>query len=215
VTIVANRQSEVFGHCMFVLSMQSEPQIKMTMKQTPAGKSSTQQLPAISFINGGKENLKSFINTAWLFAHTVLWNNQVFSGIEISEAKAYIYDWLNTGKKTTKAFVNFCQRIILARQNVHALNTDFLCLPSLWLDKDNPDGYRVTKEWLDEIKIIRHSLPNYQIELRALSEAVLEFSEEPTQENFNYWRNYFIEREQPVLLNLFTVFCANQQFNIQ
>ncbi|SRR5258706_11542702 len=134
--------------------------MKTTMKQTNTLKSFTETLPALTFIKGGKDNLKSLINTAWLFAHTVLWNNQVFSGIEISEAKAYIYDWLISGKKNTKAFVNFCQRIILARQNVHALNTDFLSLPSLWLDKDNPDGYTVTKEWLDEIKTIRHSLPN-------------------------------------------------------
>ena len=171
-------------------------------------------LPAFAFIKTGNDNLKTLIDTAWLFAHTVLWNNQVFSRIEISEAKAYIYDWLNTGKKSTKAFVNFCQRIVLARQNVQALDTDFLSLPSLWLDKDNPGGYSVTKEWLDEIKIIRHSLPNYQVELKALSEAVLEFSEEPTKENFMYWRNYFIEKQQPVLLNLFTVFCANHQFSI-
>ncbi len=182
------------------------------MKQATASKTFAKSLPTLSFIKGGKDNLKSLINSAWLFAHTVLWNNQVFSGIEISEAKAYIYDWLHSGKKSAKAFVNFCQRIILARQNIHALNTDFLALPSLWLDKDNPDGYVVTKEWLDEVKLIRHSLPNYQIEIKALAEAILEFSEEPTKENFNYWRNYFIEREQPVLLNLFTVFCANQQF---
>ena len=212
--IVANCQSVFFGHCMFVLSMRSEPKMKTTMKQTTITKSFTGTSPAFAFINSGKNNLKSLINTAWVFAHTVLWNNQVFSGIEISEAKAYIYDWLNTGKKTSKAFVNFCQRIILARQNVHALNTDFLSLPSLWLDKDNPDGYSVTREWLDEIKLVRHSLPNFQIELKALAEAVLEFSEEPTKENFNYWRNYFIERDQPVLLNLFTVFCANQEFTI-
>jgi hypothetical protein len=149
--------------------------MKTTMKKSTATKTFTlaESLPALNLIKGGKDNLKSLINTAWLFAHTVLWNNQVFSSIEISEAKAYIYDWLNAGKKSTKAFINFCQRIILARQNVHALNSDFLSLPSLWLDKDNPDGYSVTKEWLDEVKLIRHSIPNYQIELKALAEAIL------------------------------------------
>ncbi len=165
------------------------------MKQTTATISFAEILPAFAFIKSDKHNLKSLLNTAWLFAHTVLWNNQVFSGIEISEAKAYIYDWLNTGKKATKSFVNFCQRIILTRQNVHALNPDFLSLPSLWLDKDNPDGYSATKEWLDEIKILRHSLPNYQIEIKALAEATLEFSEVP-KENFTRFACYHIYEQQ-------------------
>ena len=133
---------------------------------------------------------------------------------EIREAKYYIKDLLLTAKNPRKSFLNFCQRVILARQNAQSLNTDFLALPSLWLDAENVEGFAMTKEWLQAIKSIRYSLPHYRVEIKALAEAVLEFSEEPTPKNFNYWRAYFIEHEKPILLHLFGVYCSNQQFNI-
>ena len=161
-----------------------------------------------------RRNLQ-LVDTAWQFAYATLWNNQQFSTLEKKEAKYYIKEWISGPKKHLKAFINFCQRIILARQNINSLNTDFLTLPSLWLDKENPEGYASTKDLLDEIKVLRHSLPNFQIEIKALAEAVLEFAEAPTQENFIYWRNYFIEKDEPVLLNIYTVFATNKTFNVQ
>jgi hypothetical protein len=187
------------------------------MKQAAAKKFSDPS-PIFNVIKGllfdEKESSDNLVDIAWQFAYSTLWNNHVFSSIEKNEAKVYIKEWLAKSKKPDKAFINFCQRIILARQNIHALNTDYLSLPSLWFDLDNGDGFAITKEWLYELKAIRHSLPQFKIEVKALAEAVLEFSEEPTSENFQYWRNYFIDRQEPILLNIYTVFCANQQFNI-
>jgi hypothetical protein len=184
------------------------------MKQA-ALKSFHNPLPDFSVILGGKEQTKDLIDTAWLLAYSALWNNHEFSTLEKSEAKFYIREWIIGTKKPVKSFTNFCQRIILARKNIQSLNPDFLSLPTLWLDKENPEGYASTKEMLDEVKLLRRSLPCFQIEIKALAEAVLEFSEEPTKDNFQYWRNYFIEKDEPVLLNIYTVFCANKQFNIQ
>lgn len=155
-----------------------------------------------------------FVNIAWLFAYTVLWNHQNFSVNEQKEAKYFIREIITKANNPRKAFLNFCQRIILARQNIRLLNTDYLALPSLWLDSENVEGYAATKEWLHAIKSLRYSLPAYQIEIKALAEAVLEFSEEPTTKNFSYWRAYFIEHNHPILLHLFGVYCSNQQFNI-
>lgn len=168
-------------------------------------------VPGLKSTGTADENL---VNTAWLFAYTMLWNHQTFSGNEIREAKYYIKELLLKARNPRKAFLAFCQRVILARQNIGALNTDLLALPSLWLDGENVEGYAATKEWLQAIKTIRYSLPNYQIEIKAFAEAVLEFSEEPTAKNFNYWRSYFIEHEKPILLHLFGVYCSNHQFNI-
>lgn len=184
------------------------------MKQSTL-KAFTNPLPDFSVIFGSKDEITQLVDTAWLFAYSTLWNNHEFSTIEKSEAKYYIKEWITGTKKPLKAFTNFCQRIILARQNIKSLNTDFLTLPSLWLDKENPEGYASTKDLLDEIKALRHSLPGFQIEIKALAEAVLEFAEEPTNENFTYWRNYFNEKDEPVLLNIYTVFAANKTFNIQ
>ncbi|WP_207515023.1 hypothetical protein [Longitalea luteola] len=185
------------------------------MTQSSATSHLSNPLPDFSVIFGNKDEITNLVDTAWLFTYSTLWNNHEFSSLEKSEAKYYIKEWITGGKKPLKAFTNFCQRIILARQNIKSLNTDFLTLPSLWLDKENIEGYASTKELLERIKVIRHSLPNFQIEIKALAEAVLEFAEEPTKENFIYWRSYFIEKDEPVLLNIYSVFAANKTFNIQ
>ena len=176
--------------------------------------SPTIELYAIPGLADRKEKQNNLANAAWLFAYSALWNNVAFSKTEIADSKNFIKEWLKA-RNPEKAFINFCQRIILARLNVESLNSDFLALPSLWFDPENPEGYAVIKEWLDEIRIIRRSLPGFKIAIKALAEAVLELSEEPTEENFKYWRSYFIEKQEPVLLNLFTVFASNQEFNIQ
>jgi hypothetical protein len=157
---------------------------------------------------------EALVTTAWQFAHSLLWNHQSFSLTEQREAKYFIKQFLFAGGKPRKAFLNFCQRIILTRQNITSFNTDYLALPSMWFDDENVEGFASSREWLQAVKTLRHSLPGYRIEIKALAEAVLEFSEEPTEKNFHYWRFYFIERNQPILLHLFGVYCSNQQFNI-
>jgi len=182
------------------------------MKQTPAMKTfSRRAFPFLGILKG----LQHLINTAWLFAYSLLWNNQVFSVSEKEEAKRCIRDLILTGKDTYTAFLIFCQRVILARQRIDELPADSLALPSVWFDGNNAEGFEVTKEWFHDLKLIRSSLPNHKKELKALAEAVMEFSEEATQKNFHYWRDYFIDRNEPVLLNVFSVFCANHKLNIQ
>ncbi|HEY6914609.1 MAG TPA: hypothetical protein VI413_08035, partial [Paludibacter sp.] len=88
----------------------------------------------------------------------------------------------------------------------------FAPLPSLWFNPENEKGFAGTKQWYRKVYEARQSLPNYKIELKALAEAVLEVSTEPTQNNFHYWKNYFIERKTPGLLSLFLITVANQQF---
>ncbi|MBL0267165.1 MAG: hypothetical protein IPP99_00365 [Chitinophagaceae bacterium] len=46
-----------------------------------------------------------------------------------------------------------------------------------------------------------------------MAKAVLEFSQEPTIQNYQYWRKYFIEKETPGLLNLFQVVAIQQLCN--
>ena len=76
-----------------------------------------------------------------------------------------------------------------------------------------PYNYKALEPTIDattmEIHYSRHAA-NYA---KALAEAVLEFSEEPTIQNFQYWRRYFIDRETPGLLNLFQVTAIQQLCN--
>ena len=117
-------------------------------------------------------------------------------------------------KTPNKAYKSFCQRVLLARQYVNSSPNRYIPLPTIWLDKENATGFAGTKQWLNDILAVRSSLPNYKTELKAFAEAILEMKEEPTAENFHYWRNYFIDNKTSGLLTLFLTTIANQQFGL-
>lgn len=172
--------------------------------------------PVMRVVKGLKETqteLAPLINTAWNFAYSSLWNNVQFSGKEIEAAKEKIAQYFRLAKNPERAFSIFCQRVLLARYYVSKNPSRFIPLPSVWLDRTNSTGFAGTKAWYAEIKTVRESLPNYKKELKAMAEAVLEFSEEPTIQNYQYWRKYFIEKETPGLLTLFQVVAIQQLCN--
>lgn len=164
-------------------------------------------------MNEAKPELTPLITAAWNFAYSSLWNSTQFSQKEIDTAKEKIAEYLRLAEHPAKAFSIFCQRVLLARYYVSKNASRYIPLPSVWLDRNNATGFAGTKAWYDEMKAVRESLPNYKNELKAMAEAVLEFSEEPTIQNYQYWRKYFIEKETPGLLSLFQVVAIQQLCN--
>ncbi len=151
-------------------------------------------------------------DTAWNLAHTALWNNVVFSNQETQAAKTMIKNIISSSKTPVKTYKAFCQRVLLARQYVNNNPDRYIPLPTIWLDHENVTGYAGTESWYQNIQDIRASLPNYKNELKAFAEAILEMSEEPTTQNFQYWRNYFIDNKATGLLGLFLCTIANDKF---
>jgi hypothetical protein len=156
--------------------------------------------------------LEQLVNTAWNFACTALWNDFAFSNKEAESAKRQIRLFFEPSGNLKKAYTVFCQRVLLAHQYLSNASNRFIPLPSVWLNPENEKGFAGTQQWYQKVYDARQSLPNYKIELKALAEAVFEVSIEPTQNNFHYWKNYFIERKTPGLLSLFLNTIANQQF---
>lgn len=153
------------------------------------------------------------VDAAWNFAYTSLWNNAIFSTKEAEAAKEKIFEYFSLAKDTRKAFVSFCQRVLLARYYVNGNKGCRMPLPSVWLDKDNECGFVSTRKWFYEVRRVREALPAYKQEIKALAEAVLEFCEEPTVKNYQYWRGYFIEQKTPGLLSLFQMTAIQQLCN--
>lgn len=172
-------------------------------------------IPELKAIKGGlieSESVEQFVNAAWNFAYSSLWNSTQFSSKEIRTTKQNIEVYFLLAKSPRNAFLSFCQRVLLARHYLTSNKGRYMPLPSIWFDKNNEYGFVGTKKWYAEIKDVRTSLPGYKEEIKALAEAVLEYSEEPTEKNFFYWRNYFIEKGTPGLLNLFQVTAINQHY---
>jgi hypothetical protein len=178
-----------------------------TQRKSPA------KLRAIRGIASINPALEHLVNTAWNFAYCALWNSTQFSTREMDAAKERICEYLTLARDPRRAFLTFCQRVLLARQYVRSGAGRYVPLPSIWLDKDYEAGFAGTKSWYTEIRIMRSSLPNFKAEIKALAEAVLEFSEEPTVQNYQYWRTYFIDKEAPGLLQLFQVSAIHHLYN--
>lgn len=173
--------------------------------------------PTLKVVKGYNEqqtDLAHLVDTAWTFAYSSLWNCSLFSTKEIEAAKESIREFLQLSKTPRTAFLSFCQRVLLARYYITGGNNRYIPLPSVWLDRKNDKGFAGTKQWYNEIKTVRESLPHYKMEIKALAEAVLEYSEESTQRNFYYWKNYFIEKQTPGLLTLFQVYASNHLYSI-
>lgn len=180
------------------------------MKTQPTGSPS---LYAIVGFKKHANDLERYTEIAWNFVYSSLWMHSVFSSKEIQAAKDKITLILCKGKSIHKSFFEFCQRVILSRQHINSLDYECLSFPSLWLDIANSNGYAASKDWYNEIKLVRKSLPGYLSEIKGLAEAVLDCCNEPTEENIKFWRGYFIEKEKPVLLNMFLVNLLHQQYN--
>jgi hypothetical protein len=154
--------------------------------------------------------LTALASTAWHTAYTSLWNCTQFSTTEIDTAKRAIMNFLQLHSTPEKGFIVFCQRVVLARFEDNILFPVKEWLPSQWFDRRIANGFTWTKERYDGIEKQRAALPLYKQGLKAFAEAVLEFSQEPTVRNYKYWRQYFIDRNKPELLELFQRVCVQQ-----
>lgn len=157
-------------------------------------------------------DLDHLVNTAWNFAYTALWNDIEFSIKEIENAKQQIAALLASGNPD-KSFVAFCERVLLARQYVAKNPGRYIPLPTVWLDSNNKLGYAGTQRWHDDVRTIRASMPGYKTGIKALAEAILEISKDPSAGNYRYWRTYFIDHHAPGLLQLFQATAVQQLYN--
>jgi hypothetical protein len=153
--------------------------------------------------------MQHLVDAAWGLATTALWSTALFSATETSAARRMITELFTAAADPYKAYLAFGERVLLARQYLAGHRHRYIPLPTVWLHPDNEKGYRGTEAWHRKILEVRASLPVYKIELRALAEGLLEMTEDPTVQNFLYWKEYFIAKRAPGLLQLFLGVLAN------
>lgn len=159
-----------------------------------------------------KHEMQRLVHAAWNFAYTALWSKCIFSSLERERAKSAISGYLLQNPDPEKAFYNFCQRVLLAKEFVGKAPGRFIPLPVHWLAANNPNGFAGTEAWLHQMLHKRSSLPLYRREWKALAEAVLEMASDASEKNFWYWKIYFLERRESELWKLFLGTVTNMQF---
>ena len=153
-------------------------------------------------------------NIAWHVAYTALWNTQDFSFIEKENAINQITIILQTENNLVKAYSNFVQRVLLARQYINTHAGTYAPLPTKWLCTSNKNGFAGTQKWLEKIESTRISLPKYKQSLKAFAEAIQETTTSKFESDFHYWRSYFAEQNLQSSLNLFLSTIANISNNL-
>ncbi len=149
------------------------------------------------------------ISAAWTFSYTALWNCMAFSEEEIYTAKQCISELFAPLKNKEKAFIIFCERVLLARNYLSRDKERFIPLPSLWLCRDNKNGFAGTKKWHEQMVITRRSVPSYKCNEALLAKAALEFCNQPMRTVYDKWKNHFISKGDHRFLILFQLYVLN------
>lgn len=146
---------------------------------------------------------------AFQIAYTALWNTTDFSTTEVEQAKNLINQILEQDQNPSKAFNQFVQRVLLARQYIITHPGTYAPIPTVWLCSNNKNGFAGTQKWLEAVENLRTSIPSYKQSLKAFAEAVQETTNSKSPADFHYWRSYFIQQNAQGLLNLFLSTIAN------
>lgn len=162
----------------------------------------------IPFIPQGtnKENkttIENYCEGAWSFASTILWPEQNFQKEEIQLALQYIRYYFELARDKKKAFVAFCERVVLTNRYVSAQPNRFLPNPSVWFNFHYAHGFAGTRNWLEQIQAKRTDIPGYLQHITTVAEYYLQYIQRPSAKIFNGCRKKLLALKAYSLLQFF------------
>lgn len=175
-------------------------------------KTNTAQPVILVAVKGRKEyeqQVNKLAQLAWQVCYTALWNGTDFSAIEKETAINFIRSFIQQGNSPAKAYSEFTQRVLLARQYIITHPDTYAPVPSKWFTTSNKNGFAGTEKWFDTLQSVRFSIPEFRIYLKAFGEAIAEVTTTKSARDFHYWRTYFAERNCHSVLSLYLSTIAN------
>lgn len=151
----------------------------------------------------GKTEIIEYCRGAWSFANTVLWPEQHFDTQELERAKVCIQNYFDDATDMKKAFLSFCQRIILTHRYITAQPGRFVPNPSIWFNGNYPQGFVGTLAWLNNIEKKREEIPGYLQHILTAAEQYVEYVEHPTTKAFNTCRTKLLQQNAKSLLQFY------------
>jgi hypothetical protein len=168
-------------------------------------------LTIVKGIKEYNEEIKQLSNTAWYIVYTALWNTEQLSLKEKEIAVNAIREFLQQRDNHRKAFNEFVQRVLMARQYINCHPGTYAPVPSRWFDQSNTKGFAGTAKWFQSLEEMRGSILDYKEPLKLFSSAVIETIDTGSPVVFHEWRSYFIAKRTQGLLNLYLSIIANYQ----
>lgn len=157
--------------------------------------------------------LSKFSKAAWNFAYSVLWPNHFCDADEksvcIDSIKIYFEERV---PNLPEAFIEFCERVMMAKWYVQASPERYLPAPAFWLNYCNEKGFKGTAKWYLNLEEKRKVNPEHLMGLKALAVAYLDYVFDPTQQSFIEGRELLIALDEPKLLQLFNSSVINHHY---
>jgi len=160
------------------------------------------------------DQLIKSIDGIWNIAHAALWPNVQFTQKETVQMKALISDHFRNGKSSSTTFRELTERICLAKRYVARKRGRYISKPQDWLNINYPLGLSGTESWLDKVKEIRSSVPDYNQGITTFAKSAAEFINKPTAATYYKFRRRLIEQKQFDLLQIFNTTIIHFQFSI-
>jgi hypothetical protein len=181
---------------------------------TAIKKIKTENASHLRVIHGEKSkrtrSAEQMVNNAWLFAQASLWDKQIFTDAEIKKFKRLIAEFFEENEFSHDTFIEFCERVILAKRYVARSSYRYIAAPINWLNIHFKYGISGTESWYNEVQEQRETAPEYNKGMNDLAEAVFTYTAKPSLSAYREARKCLIERRQfdlvPVFNSLVTAF---------
>ena len=152
-----------------------------------------------------KENIPLMAETCWQLAAVTLWNEQEFSGKNRERCTATFHQELLQGYDPFKKYLQLIERIMLCRENKEYSEFEYNMPPAKWLISKAQGSFIWSNRILWHTNMLRRSVTLFQLERKALGEALFEMAETPTAANYQYWISWFRNKRAITELGLFVL----------
>ena len=149
------------------------------------------------------EDIGSLALSAWSIAQAVLFSGQLYTQKEKQKILMHIRSFLLSSHDPYQAYLEFCQRIMLARHYTYRNSNGLLYHhPARWFRQGYSIGFDKTKPMYERLIKRRKKDPLWKKEWKALAEAIHEMHESPTCCVFLYWQKWFLNNNASAELNI-------------
>ena len=140
-----------------------------------------------------RENIPAMCQALQLLLHHLLFRKSILSDAEMFLTKEHFRKMLLNVYDPYRRYMEICQRLMLYKEQYCKFQIINPALkPGEWLTAST--GYPVTAFLLKCLNNMRKKQPRYRYELKGFTEALLEIGEQPTEENYTFWKQWFTHR---------------------
>lgn len=161
------------------------------------------ETPAQSEFQAEQDAAERVVDAAWKFAYCALWREQAIRPAEIKAAKEHLHLYFQQSADTRKAFIAFCERVLLTHQYISKGGNRYVPNPSLWLNSQYAYGFAGTKQWHEKYLAQRREIKGYLEGIAAVAKGYWDYTAAPSGKAFNDCRKKLVQLREMFGLQIF------------